>query len=303
MQWPAIVVTWLIRKWHDSFVCDMTHLCVCGRSLHFKTRTMSCHVRMARRLCVLTEHMNESCHIWMGHITYKWVMSRTNGSYTMCIDISVPMSVNATTCHTHTRTPTNIHIFIDITSSMSLNSMACHTHTGTHTCIRENTPAHTCTHMRTHTDTDTHARGGDKGTSRQFCCHEWRVCELGDRGSTDNIEKHRRQREKEKEKEKERERKRECVCVRWCVWERKRERVFVQCYVTPLIPSSHVWNTHFPPYFPHTLSNILISPPSTHTHTRTHTLEVSSGCQHHWEGILPPPPPPPPTNSTTPEKS
>jgi len=26
-------------------------------------------------------HINESCHIWMSHVTYKWVMSRKNESY------------------------------------------------------------------------------------------------------------------------------------------------------------------------------------------------------------------------------
>jgi len=43
----------------------------------------SCHIWMSH---VTYEwvmlHMNESCHIWMSHVTYEWVMSNMNESLT-----------------------------------------------------------------------------------------------------------------------------------------------------------------------------------------------------------------------------
>jgi len=41
----------------------------------------SCHVWMSHVTCGwVMSHMNESCHIWMSHVTYEWVMSHMNES-------------------------------------------------------------------------------------------------------------------------------------------------------------------------------------------------------------------------------
>ena len=56
-------VTWLIHKWHDSFRCHMTHLYVI-------------------RPCQVMWHLNESCHLWMSHVTnescHLWMSHVTN---------------------------------------------------------------------------------------------------------------------------------------------------------------------------------------------------------------------------------
>ena len=44
-------VSWLIRMWHDLFMCG----------------SFGCH-------------LNESCHIWMSHVTYEWAMSHVDRS-------------------------------------------------------------------------------------------------------------------------------------------------------------------------------------------------------------------------------
>jgi len=53
-------VTWLIPAWHGSFVSGMTHVC------------MTCFERAA------VWHV--SCHSWLRHVTWEWVMSCMNPS-------------------------------------------------------------------------------------------------------------------------------------------------------------------------------------------------------------------------------
>ena len=40
----------------------------------------TCHVERFVAYEWVMSHMNESCHIWMSHVTYEWVMSHMNGS-------------------------------------------------------------------------------------------------------------------------------------------------------------------------------------------------------------------------------
>jgi len=42
----------------------------------------SCHIWMSHVTYEwVVPHMNESCHIWMSHVTYEWVMSHMNKSH------------------------------------------------------------------------------------------------------------------------------------------------------------------------------------------------------------------------------
>ena len=44
----------------------------------------SCHIWMSHVTYEwVMSHMNESCHIWMSHVTYEWVMSHMNESLHM----------------------------------------------------------------------------------------------------------------------------------------------------------------------------------------------------------------------------
>ena len=54
-----IFVTWLIHMWHDSFMSHVTYECVMRL-----TTNESCHIWMSH-----VTNMNESCHIWMSHAT------------------------------------------------------------------------------------------------------------------------------------------------------------------------------------------------------------------------------------------
>ena len=78
----------------ESCMCDIAHSCMC--QVTFATpqalfvvfhvfmmllMNESCHIWMSHVTYELfMPHMNESCHAWMSHVTYKWVMSHTNES-------------------------------------------------------------------------------------------------------------------------------------------------------------------------------------------------------------------------------
>jgi len=67
----------------------------------------SCHMWMSHVTCEwVMSHVNESCHIWMSHVTYGWVMSHMNEScHTWRSHVSwmslneSPSNVNEWMCH------------------------------------------------------------------------------------------------------------------------------------------------------------------------------------------------------------
>jgi len=57
-----------------KFIRDMSHV-----NFYIKNSNCSCLITRMNCLSVMS-HMNESCHIWMSHVTYEWVMSHMNES-------------------------------------------------------------------------------------------------------------------------------------------------------------------------------------------------------------------------------
>ena len=96
-------VIWLLLVWHDSFIRDIalswlswpTDMCTTSLATHCNTlqhtathrntpqhtathcNTLTCvqQVLWALQQADHDDTMNESCHIWMSHVTYEWVMS------------------------------------------------------------------------------------------------------------------------------------------------------------------------------------------------------------------------------------
>jgi len=72
-------VTWLVRVWHDAFICDMSWRCsflpaprwlalTCSAQLGVVllwSDTFICDMTMARSSLTWLIHINESCHVWM----------------------------------------------------------------------------------------------------------------------------------------------------------------------------------------------------------------------------------------------
>jgi len=85
-------LTWLIHMWHDSFIWDMAPADVTWL-IHMWYASYITHSYVTRVLSHVNEsiaHMNESCHVWMRHSTYEWVMSHMTAHVTwlihMCYD-------------------------------------------------------------------------------------------------------------------------------------------------------------------------------------------------------------------------
>jgi len=56
----------VLLQWHDSFICHMPHkVCRIQSVPHIMYATYNGVVSI----------LNESCHIWMSHVAYEWVMS------------------------------------------------------------------------------------------------------------------------------------------------------------------------------------------------------------------------------------
>jgi len=93
----------------------------CGRSYmksHITYTWVKCAELSADSLAVIhvtgvMSHMNESCHIWMSHVTYEWVMSHMNES-----------------CHIWMRHATyHVYVYVYVTEVMShMNVTSRHIH-------------------------------------------------------------------------------------------------------------------------------------------------------------------------------
>jgi len=93
-------------------------------------------------------YMNESCHMWMNHVIYKWVMSYTNES-----------------CHKFESILINIH-----TLSAEQHT-AAHCNTQQHTAAHCSTLQHTAAHCNTLQHTATHC-------NKYIKCSKWLICAL-----------------------------------------------------------------------------------------------------------------------------
>jgi len=64
--------------WHASFIYLRLDSFISDMTISLAT---SCHIWMSHvTYGWVMSHMNESCHVWMSHVKYGWVMSRMNES-------------------------------------------------------------------------------------------------------------------------------------------------------------------------------------------------------------------------------
>jgi len=115
---------------------------------------MSCHVyewvtwhthsHIRRLTCMTEKRTNESCHIWMCHVTYmnesRHTHTHTLGACVYEIKDCNILQLTATHCNTLQHTATNCN---------SLQHPATHCNTLQHTATHCNTPQHTATHRNT----------------------------------------------------------------------------------------------------------------------------------------------------------
>jgi len=76
-----------MRQWNYAFQCRHVSRCiipdadvssVTGNRATLEIRIRNYHWKHGDT--GVMSHMNESCHIWMSHVTYEWVMSHMNES-------------------------------------------------------------------------------------------------------------------------------------------------------------------------------------------------------------------------------
>jgi len=73
-------VTCVTLRCTYEWVIYVTCLC-CTRVICMSHMNESCHIWMSHVTYEwVMSHMNESCHIWMSHVTYEWVMSHMNAA-------------------------------------------------------------------------------------------------------------------------------------------------------------------------------------------------------------------------------
>ena len=110
--------------WRDSFICDMYKWVMSHMN-------ESCHIWMSHVTYEwVMSHMNESCHIWMSHVTYEWVMSHTNESCHMWMSHVICEWVTSHTnesCHIWMSRATHMHESCHIWMSCATHmNESCH---------------------------------------------------------------------------------------------------------------------------------------------------------------------------------
>jgi len=130
-------VTWLIHVcdmthscvWHDSFMCVtcITYIYTCVRDTYIYT----CVITYIYT-CVMA-HSNVTCHVWMSHVTYEWVMSRMflPLSWLFLLKISV-ISTRALSLSLSLFLFLSLSLSLLAHSRFSLSLSLSHTHTHTH---------------------------------------------------------------------------------------------------------------------------------------------------------------------------
>jgi len=139
-----------IHEWvwvsHGTHVNVSCHTCEC-LLLHYGR----CHIHEW-----VMSHMNESCLIWMSHVSYEWVMSHMNES--CLIWMSRVSFLYSCRCHIHewVMSHTQTSHFIYIKESCHINRVISHTSSLIATHPHCNTLQHTATHYNTLQHTTTH---------------------------------------------------------------------------------------------------------------------------------------------------